>query len=248
MNRTDLDSKRGLNRRDALKQSIGVLALVSLSAGLAQTAAPTHAFAQAGREPLGGQPPAGSAPSIRDFEYQIAYHRAFEAALWATPALSIYAFRRSAFSQLGMTDNDIIACSAPASPKIEALTANSVTPYICAYTDLQKGPVVLGDLPVAGDEGSLYGQVVDAWQLTIADVGPSGVDGGKGGKLLFTPPGYAGDVPSGYIHISSPNNRIAFAFRSIPAPGKSADDAYAYSQRLRMYYLSDAANPPAQRS
>jgi hypothetical protein len=207
--------------------------------------ASSPARAQQGREPLGGQPPPGSSPSIRDFDYQVAYQRAFEAALWGIPALSIYTFRRSAFSQLGMKDNDIIACSVPATPKIEALTANSTTPYICAFTDLQKGPVVL-ELPIAGADGSLYGQVVDAWQLTIADVGPSGVDHGKGARLLFTPPGHSGDVPPGYIHVASPSYRIAFAFRSIPAPGKSAEDAYRYSQRLRMHYLSEADRPPAQ--
>ena len=131
-------------------------------------------------------------------------------------------------------------------PKIEAITANSTTPYICAFTDLQKGPAVV-ELPVAGPDGSLYGQVVDAWQFTIADVGPSGVDQGKGGKLLFTPPGYKDPIPAGYIHVASPNYRIALAFRSIVPPGKSAADAYAYSKRLRMYYLSEADNPPQQK-
>src|SRR5271163_2139156 len=105
-------------------------------------------------------------------------------------------------------------------PKLEAITANSTTPYIAAYTDLRKGPVVL-EVPVASAEGSVYGQVVDAWQLTIADVGPSGLDQGKGGKLLFTPPGYQGAVPDGYIQVASPSVRIALAFRSVPAPGKS---------------------------
>ena len=73
------------------------------------------------------------------------------------------------------------------------------------------------ELPVAGSDGSVYGQVVDAWQFTIADVGPSGLDKGQGGKLLFTPPGYTGNIPNGYIHVASPNFRIALAFRSVPA-------------------------------
>src|SRR5262249_36084640 len=135
---------------------------------------------------------------------------------------------------------------APATPKLEAITANSTTPYIAAYTDLRKGPVVL-EVPAAGPDGSLYGQVVDAWQFTIADVGPSGLDKGKAAKYLFTPPGFKGQVPAGYIHVASPNYRIAFAFRSVPAAGKSIDDAHRYAQRLRMYYLSEAANPPQQK-
>jgi hypothetical protein len=202
--------------------------------------------AQDGMEPLGGQPPAGATASVKDFDYQIKYQRAFEAVLWNMPAIAIYSFRRAAFTELGVKDNDIIAYSAPATPKLEAITANSTTPYITAFTDLRQGPVVL-EVPAASAEGSVYGQVADAWQFTIADVGPSGLDKGEGGKLLFTPPGYQGTVPPGYIHVASPNFRIALAFRSVPAPGKSAADAYQYSRKLRMYYLSEAGSPPEQR-
>lgn len=203
-------------------------------------------LAQDGTLPLGGQPPTGATSSVKDFDYQVKYQRAFEAVLWNMPAAAIYAFRRAAFNELGLKDNDIIAYSGTGTPKLEAITANSTTPYITAFTDLRKGPVVL-ELPVASDEGSVYGQVVDAWQLTIADVGPSGLDKGKGGKLLFTPPGYTGKIPKGYIHVASPNFRVALAFRSVRAPGKSVADAYKYAQKLRMYYLSEAANPPKQR-
>jgi hypothetical protein len=213
---------------------------------LAMLANPHAALAQTSVETQGGQPPPGSRSSIVNFDYQIKYQRAFEAVLWNIPAIAIYSFRRAAFNNLGVKDNDIIAYSAPATPKLEAITANSSTPYITAFTDLQKGPVVL-ELPAASEEGSVYGQVVDAWQLTIADVGPSGLDKGKGGKMLFTPPGFTGEVPAGYIHVPSPNYRIALAFRSVRAPGKTAADAYQYAKKLRMYYLADATNPPQQR-
>jgi len=236
-----------LTRRDALKGSIGAASLTVSATGMLPTLlTPAPAFAQDGQEPLGGQPPKGAKPSTKDFDYQIKYHRAFEAVLWNMPAIAIYSLRRGAFTDLGMKDNDIIAYSATATPKLEAITANSSTPYIAAYTDLQKGPVVV-ELPAAGPDGSLYGQVVDAWQFTIADVGPSGLDQGKGGKLLFTPPGYKEPIPEGYIHVASPNYRIAFAFRSVIPPGKTAADAHAYALRLRMYYLSDASNPPKQK-
>ncbi|MBX9799647.1 MAG: DUF1214 domain-containing protein [Burkholderiaceae bacterium] len=204
------------------------------------------AFAQAGAEPLGGHPPAGTGPSVKDFDYQVKYQRAFEAVLWNMPAIAIYSFRRAAFDELGMKDNDIITYSNTATPRLEAITANSSTPYIAAYTDLSKGPVVL-EVPVSSPDGSLYGQVVDAWQLTIADVGPSGLDKGKGGKYLFTPPGFKGKVPKGYLHVPSPNYRIAFAFRSVRAPGKTIEDAFQYAQKLKMYYLAEAKNPPQQK-
>ncbi len=236
------------SRRDVMKGVFGAASLAAIAPGVlsAGVVATTPVLAQDGKEPLGGQPPKGSPSSITDFDYQIKCQRAFEAVLWNMPAIAIYSFRRAAFNDLGMTDNDIIAYSATATPKLEAITANSSTPYIAAYTDLQKGPVVL-ELPVAGSDGSLYGQVVDAWQFTIADVGPSGIDQGKGAKVLFTPPGYKEAIPDGYLHVASPNYRIAFAFRSIVAPGKTLADAYAYSKRLRMYYLSEAGNPPQQK-
>lgn len=236
-----------VSRRELMKQGMGAVSVTALAAGMLPTMAiPTPALAKDGELPLGGEPEKGATASIKDFDYQIKYQRAFEAVLWNMPAIAIYSFRRAAFADLGMKDNDIIAYSATATPKLEAITANSTTPYISAFTDLQAGPVVL-ELPAAGPDGSLYGQVVDAWQFTIADVGPSGVDQGKGGKLLFTPPGYKDAIPDGYIHIASPNYRIAFAFRSVPAAGKSTSDAYAYSKRLRMYYLSEAGNPPEQK-
>jgi hypothetical protein len=234
-----------VTRRQALVLGAGIAAAAQTALPDFGLLAPKPALAQAGREPFGGQPPIAAAPSASDLPRQVAHQRAFEAALWAIPALAIYGFRRGAFEQLRARDYDILACSRPATPKIEALTANSTTPYIAAFADLRNGPAVL-EVPVAGPDGSLYGQVVDAWQLTIADVGPSGVDEGKGGRVLITPPGHAEAIPEGYIHVPSPSYRIAFAFRSIPAAGKTAEDAYAYSQRLRMYALSDATNPPAQ--
>ncbi len=246
MRRMEWIGQTSVGRRDTLMRGIGAASAFALSALVPALVVSRWAFAQDGQEPLGGQPPKGAKPSIKDFDYQIKYQRAFEAVLWNMPAIAIYSFRRAAFSDLGLKDNDIIAYSATATPCLEAITANSSTPYIAAYTDLRRGPVVL-EVPAAGSDGSLYGQVVDAWQFTIADVGPTGIDQGKGGKLLFTPPGYKEAIPEGFLHVPSPNYRIALAFRSVPAPGKSAADAHAYAQRLRMYYLSEATNPPQQR-
>lgn len=213
---------------------------------LATLKIPLHHGAGDNGETLGGLPPAGAACSVADFDYQIKYQRAFEAVLWNMPAVAIYSFRRAAFDDLGLKDNDIIAYSAPATPHLEAITANSTTPYISAFTDLQKGPVVL-EVPATSDEASLYGQIVDAWQFTIADVGPAGMDKGQGGKFLLIPPDYKDDIPEGYLQVNSPNFRVAFAFRSVPGKGKSADDAYRFAKKMKMYYLSEAGAIPEQR-
>jgi hypothetical protein len=205
-----------------------------------------HALAQQVQEPLGGQPAAGSKPSVPDLQYQVKYQRALEAVVWSIPAVAIYRFRAAAFSDLGVNDNDIIAYERPATPRLEALTANNQTPYITAFTDLSKGPVVLV-LPAATEKASLYGQIVDAWQVTIGDVGPAGLDKGKGGKYLLLPPGYDRPVPDGYLPVQSPNYRVAFAFRSVPGPKGTQKDATAYARTLQMYYLSAAQKPPKTR-
>jgi hypothetical protein len=193
-----------------------------------------------------GQPPAGAKPSVPDLEAQVAYQRAFEATLWAMPAVAIYRFRVAMLGQPGMADNVIDAFNGPLHTFHELITPNQVTPYIGAVTDLRKGPVVL-EVPAKTDKAVLYGQIVDAWQATIADVGPSGADKGEGGKYLLVPPGYREPIPEGYIVLQSSSYRIMCAFRSIQLEGATQAEAYAYSQTLKMYPLSEAGNPPPTR-
>jgi hypothetical protein len=192
-------------------------------------------------DPIGGKPPAGSKVSVKDLDYQVKYQRAFEAVLWSMPAVSIYGFHRAPVA-LGGGPNTVLAWSGPAKPNLEALTGNNQTPHLLSQTDLSKGPVVV-EIPAATEKASLYGQIVDHWQITIADVGPSGIDKGKGGKILLTPPGYTGKVPAGHIEVKSPSYRVAFAFRSIESAKATPKDAYAYSKTLKMYYLSELPNP-----
>ncbi|MCV6586530.1 MAG: DUF1214 domain-containing protein [Marinibacterium sp.] len=238
-----------ITRRGLHRMALGSAALLGLGAkpdpAMAQALRSPGPLSNSDFEPLGGQPPQGAVRSIEDFDYQVKYQRAFEAALWAMPALAIYRFRAAALEDLGLNDRDILAWSGVATAKLEATTANASTPYITAFADLRDGPTVL-EIPAAGADGSLYGQVVDAWQYTIADVGPSGLDAGKGGRYLFTPPGYDGDIPQGYLHVPSPNFRIAFAFRSVRGPGMTDADAYDYAKRLKMYLLDQADTPPEQ--
>ncbi|MCH4823887.1 DUF1254 domain-containing protein [Gramella lutea] len=195
--------------------------------------------AQKVKDPIGGQ--SNRPLSKEDLDYQLKYQRAFETSLWAMPAVAIYKLRTAAFTpEIGLDNNIIAASLSLAGPSKELLTANSSTSYITAFTDLSKGPVVLS-IPSSNEEGKLYGQVVDHWQRTIADVGPSGLDQGKGGNYIFTPPGYEKDVPEEYLHVSSPSYRIAFVFRSIRLKDKTEEDAYNYAKKLKMYYLKDGA-------
>jgi hypothetical protein len=104
---------------------------------------------------------------------------------------------------------------------------------------------VVLEIPAKTDLASLYGQIVDAWQVTIADAGVSGEDKGEGGKYLLIPPEYKESPPNGYIPIHSESYRLAFIFRSIPSA--TAEDANSYARTLKMYPLANAANPKPTR-
>ena len=198
--------------------------------------------ASAQTAPVGGQPPASTRQSVSDLEAQVAYQRAFEAVLWAMPASAIYRFRVGLLQLPGMADNAILTSVTPLATKQEFITPNQTTPYTGAVSDLRKGPVVL-EVPAKTDKVVLYGQVVDAWQATIAGVGPVGEDKGAGGKYLFLPPGYSGPVPEGYFGIRSSTYRITLAFRAIQLGGATVADATAYTKLIKMYPLSEAASP-----
>lgn len=228
-------------RLSVLLTTVILILCVAVGAG-----AQTEIGAAAQTEPLGGQPAPGITQSAKDLDAQVAYQRAFEAVLWAMPASAIYRLRVGFLELPGMADNVILSYSGPLRTIQEAITPNQVTPYICATSDLRNGPVVL-EVPAKTSKAVLYGQVVDAWQVTITGVGPVGEDKGAGGKYLFLPPAYKDPIPSGYFPIQSSSYRILFAFRSIPIGDATAADAYAYSKTLKMYPLSEAANPKATR-
>ena len=107
------------------------------------------------------------------------------------------------------------------------------------------GPVVL-EVPPA-DDGLFNGSIMNRWQAAIEDIGPGGVDKGRGGKYLILPPGYdVSKVPAGYLPMRSDTHLGYALIRSVLRSGGDADvaKAVAYSKRLKLYPLSQAANPP----
>lgn len=212
-------------------QAIALTALLSIS---------NVVNAEKGRlfEKISGQPQQNTQVSTNNLALKVAQQRAFEAVVWAMPASAIHRLREGFMELPGVDNNVIIAYSKTAISKHKAITANAATPYITAYTDLRQGPVVL-NLPASSEKASLYGQVVDAWQSTIADVGPAGLDGGKGGKYLFLPPNYQGEIPKGYYVVQSTTNRISLVFRAIRTAKATDQDAYNHTKTMAMYYLND---------
>jgi hypothetical protein len=91
---------------------------------------------------------------------------------------------------------------------------------------------------------SMLGTISDMWQHTIADIGITGVDKGKGGKFLMLPPDYKGPAPEGYFRVKCPTYGALAGVRGFQVDGKP-DKAVALMKTARIYPLSKAANPPS---
>jgi hypothetical protein len=72
---------------------------------------------------------------------------------------------------------------------------------------------------------------------------------GKGGKYLVLPPDFKGDVPADYILVRPETYNTMTLLRSILASLSEADVRAGNDlvQQVKIYPLSKAANPPAQR-
>jgi hypothetical protein len=182
----------------------------------------------------------------RSIDHEMTVQRACQAAIWAMPAVGIWDIAYSIQRDLGGEIGDVVYFTKPMTSRHGFLTANDVTPYVVAALTTKDGPLVV-EVPAASDKTSFFGTFVNAWDVPIADVGPPGADKGKGGKYLFLPPGFEGDVPDGYLVYRPNTYSVNFAFRPVSKNGGTIEEAAAYGQTLRTYKLSEASNPPKTR-
>jgi hypothetical protein len=171
--------------------------------------------------------------------------RATEAVIWGIPAVN-YDLMYQAAVRNKARFNQIVYWSRLPDWKNQTLTPNPDSIYLMPFINTKDvGPMVL-EIPPA-DDGVINGSVMDCWQTAIEDVGPAGVDQGKGGKYLILPPDYKGKIPDGYIPMPSGNNSNYALLRSILRSGSETDiaKAVAYAKRIKLYPLSQAANPPS---
>jgi hypothetical protein len=181
--------------------------------------------------------------SSEDLARRIVERRAVEAVIWGMPAVNTDLMYQAMLG-LGGKPNQIVYWSGLLDWRNQTLTPNPDVIYFMAFFDTNDGPVVI-DIPPA-DDGVINGSIMDPWQAALEDVGPAGVDKGAGGKYLITPPGYQGASPSGYIVLPSGNYQGYALLRSILKSGNDADvkRAVSYGKRIKLYPLSQAANPP----
>ncbi|MBO8188190.1 DUF1254 domain-containing protein [Streptomyces spirodelae] len=158
--------------------------------------------------------------------------RGIEVFLNCVPGGSMVAMRRGLRS-LGIDSHTIGYTTPRCSSAPMLLTANTETTYGMACLALdQDGPTVIESPP-----NSLC-VVSDLWQRYVVDMGIAGPDKGGGGKYLFLPPGFDGDVPDGYF-VVRPATFSSWVLMRALGGAESLLQA-------RIYPLSAAANPPEQ--
>src|SRR4029450_11542602 len=128
--------------------------------------------------------------------------------------------------RLGGKANQIVYWSRLPDWKNQTLTPNPDAIYLIPFINTKDvGPVVI-EIPPA-DGGSITGTIMVSWQAPLPDVGPAGVDAGKGGKYVVMPPDFTGMAPDGYIALPSITYQGYALLRSILKSGSDTDIAKA---------------------
>jgi hypothetical protein len=166
------------------------------------------------------------------------FQRGVQALLTAMPAASLVA-QRKALRAIGPDNQTVIIFETLMDSRSLFLTANTESIYSIAWLNLKKGPIVVES------PANTLGLVDDFWFHYVTDLGLAGPDKGKGGKFLFLPPGYKGEIPKGYYVYRSKTFNNLFGTRGFQVNGSPKPGVDNIKQHLRIYPLSEAANPPA---
>ena len=173
--------------------------------------------------------------------------RAVEAVVWGMPAVNYDLMLQEMLTKTPGKVNQVIYWGRPLDWHNQTLTPNPDTLYFMAFLNTKDvGPIVI-DVPPADDGGAMNANIVNIWQEPLEDAGLLGVDKGKGVKLLMLPPDYKEKVPDGYEALQPKTHGSYGLFRSNLKSHSDADVAksVAYGKRVKIYPLSQAANPPA---
>ena len=180
-----------------------------------------------------GVPDDASVEKVYDY---IDRSRAVESFMNCIPAMSMFSIREG-MKQFGIdTYNKIVIYDELMDSKALWLTGNTSTMYAMGWLDLKNGPLVV-ELPER-----MLGILDDMAFIYMTDLGVVGPDKGKGGKYLILPPGYKGDVPSGYYVVKSKTYGAwlfmrGYLDKGIKAASKNIRD------NLKVYPLAKKDNP-----
>jgi len=181
----------------------------------------------------------GQATIDKTYDY-IDLSRAVDVFLNTQGGASMWAFRNG-MRKAGIPDNTLMTAENMTDATGMYLTPNTVTPQTYTYLDLTNGSIVYEVPP------GILGIANDMWMKYICDIGYTGPDKGKGGKYLFLPPGYDGEVPAkGYFVFESPTFGIWAPFRNFPVNGDAKPAIASMLKHTRIYPLSEAGKTHEQ--
>jgi hypothetical protein len=156
--------------------------------------------------------------------------RATQAYLDFYPALSLYAEIIGQIRDFGFKTPSDIGVSSGYTPRELILTANNSTVYASGSLDLKIDGATVMDIPPG-----MFGTADDAAYKFLVDFGMLGPDKGKGGRYIFLPPGYNGNIPEGYFVIKSPSYRVLVMMRAWGDIGTGQKAVDYFSQNLKIY-------------
>ena len=167
------------------------------------------------------------------------FQRGVEVFLRAMPGASVFAFRQGA-RENGFGDGAIGIMENLMDSRSLFLTPNSETVYALSWLDLSNGPLVVESPP------NVLGIVDDFWFRYVTDLGNAGPDRGQGGRYLFLPPDYEGDVPDGYFVFRPRTFGNLIFWRGFLVNGDPAPATASIKANTRIYPLSQVDDPPEQ--
>jgi len=172
--------------------------------------------------------------------------RATDVVVWGMPIVSFDAMRQAFFRDAGAHYNDIVFLSKPANWKLQITTPNASSRYVLFFFNTSEGPVIL-DVPGASGAG-LFGSILDAWQVPVADVGPHGEDEGRGGRYVLLPPGDTTTQLAGTIPVRLQTFNGYCVLRAIPqgSTEAAAQRALDLVHKLRVYPAARIDSPPSE--
>ena len=180
----------------------------------------------------GGYPTDETVQKVYD---ELDLQRATQLYLDMYPALSMRGMQIGVARDYGTRScSDIAVTANRLGSEAMFLTGNTESIYAMLLVDLKAdGPTVM-EVPAG-----LMGPCDDANFKFLFDIGPTGMDKGKGGKYLILPPDYEGDVPEGYFVFRSPTYRNFSFVRANAAVIGFGESAMKYFREgCKIYPLS----------
>jgi hypothetical protein len=165
------------------------------------------------------------------------FQRGVQTFLSGMPGPSLVGMR-TGFAKLGALNNNVLLFENRLDSKSLFLTGNTDSVYFSTWINLKDGPMVLETPP------KVLAFLDDSWFQYVTDIGNAGRDKGKGGKYLVLPPGYTGSVPEGYFVAKSRTYNLWLMGRGFKVNGDLTPAVDGIKKNLRIYPLSQAANPP----